>query len=667
MTLPEALNQAAHAGRLLVLWGLPSFPLTEGPPANRLQAVSQWAAGAGESSPHSELVEGLPGLPPLPILSLAAGKRLERAFEGAGVPLQVVRGRTDVPAAGCHSLLKLAGDLPTRTGLVLSRAEIRDVRSQADKRHLLGEVGHIVAGGAVLLLDCDPASDDFCAWWAALAPTFRGAALFAVGEPSAPWPAGVACLGADFEAVSAGLRAVQPQPRRPAAPGERTLTWLHLSDLHFRRAERYNERIVLRALLHDVGARVEQDGLGPDFIIVSGDIAFGGKPAEYALAEAFFDELLAVTGLGKDRLFPVPGNHDVDRDCISRGAQGIAASLADRRSVNAVLADDADRGLLLARFEGYRQFVDGYLGDRLPCDYADGGSYYYVRPLDLAGLRVTLLGLNSAWLAHGGDEDRHKLALGERQVRAALDDAAGADLRIALMHHPFDWLRDFDRTNSEALLTDHCDFVLHGHMHQVGLLQARTPDSDAFVIAAGACYETREYPNSYNLVRLDLGAATGMVYLRRYSDARGGFWARDTLTYRNVPDGVYPFTLSGREARETGSRSMPAAQSRPWVTTPPPATAVDTGNYRLAVVRDLLLAAFTAEDLRRLFFYTPNAELRSVIQEFSSHDGLAAMVDKVISFCQSRALLPDLLREVRRANPKQYARHEKRLRGPDSR
>ena len=66
---------------------------------------------------------------------------------------------------------------------------------------------------------------------------------------------------------------------------------------------------------------------------------------------------------------------------------------------------------------------------------------------------MAVLGLNSAWLARGGDEDRLKLALGERQVRAALDDALDADLRLALLHHPFDWLRDFDRKECQALLT----------------------------------------------------------------------------------------------------------------------------------------------------------------------------------------------------------------------
>jgi 3',5'-cyclic AMP phosphodiesterase CpdA len=117
-----------------------------------------------------------------------------------------------------------------------------------------------------------------------------------------------------------------------------TLTWLHLSDLHFRATHAYDENIVLQALLRDVTDRIQQDGLRPDFVAVSGDIAFSGQPAEYELARRFFDDLLATTGLGKDRLFLVPGNHDVDRSRISPGARAIGDSLADRETAGAVLA-----------------------------------------------------------------------------------------------------------------------------------------------------------------------------------------------------------------------------------------------------------------------------------------------------------------------------------------
>ena len=87
----------------------------------------------------------------------------------------------------------------------------------------------------------------------------------------------------------------------------------------------------------------------------------------------------------------------------------------------------------------------------------------------------------------------------------------------------------------------------------------------------------------------------------------------------------------------------------------------ESQSYNMAAVRDLLLEAFTAEDLRRLFLYTENRALRPLLAEFSPGDGLAAMVDKTITFCRTRALLPDLLGEVQQARPRLYARFADRL------
>ncbi len=89
----------------------------------------------------------------------------------------------------------------------------------------------------------------------------------------------------------------------------------------------------------------------------------------------------------------------------------------------------------------------------------------------------------------------------------------------------------------------------------------------------------------------------------------------------------------------------------------------DPQSYNMAVVRDLLLAAFTPENLRRLFLYTDQAALRPLTQEFAPADGLAAMVDKAIIYCQTRALLPELLAEVEKANPRQFTRFRDRLTG----
>jgi predicted phosphodiesterase len=235
----------------------------------------------------------------------------------------------------------------------------------------------------------------------------------------------------------------------------------------------------------------------------------------------------------------------VDRDLISPLAQAAGAALKDRAGANSVLTNAGDRRSILARFKGYARFTRGYL----PGSQVFGDSrYFFVHTLELAGYRVALLGLTSAWLARGGDEDHGRLVIGERQARAALEQAGDADFRIALLHHPFDWLQEFDREDSATLLANGCDFILHGHMHKLGLLQARGPDSNAMIIAAGACYDSREHPNSYNLVRLDLSTGEGTVILRTYSDKSGGFWTKDVMNFRNVPDGVYAFTLPARKA-----------------------------------------------------------------------------------------------------------------------
>lgn len=319
------------------------------------------------------------------------------------------------------------------------------------------------------------------------------------------------------------------------------ITWLHLSDLHFRASKlhAWDEDVVLQQLLDDVLRCLKEYQLVLDFVLVSGDIAFSGSAAEYAMASGFFDELLAITGLSEDQLFLVPGNHDVDRTAISSGAETIVSSCTGRQAVDRALIQQMDRELILSKFHNYAEFVQRYLGDhRLTCDE----HYCSVRTLQRHSREISVLGLNSAWLSYG-DHDRNHLALGERQVHQAIKASLDADLRIAMLHHPFDWLQDTDHEACEALLMDHCDFVLHGHLHRVGLLMQRSPDARAMFVGAGACYEARQSRNSYNLVRLDLDTLGGTVFLRSWSSNQGGFWTRDVHSYRSVEDGEIGFEL----------------------------------------------------------------------------------------------------------------------------
>ncbi len=65
-----------------------------------------------------------------------------------------------------------------------------------------------------------------------------------------------------------------------------SITWVHLSDLHFRASvlHTWDQDIVTKNLLDDLEKQISDSDLKPDFILVSGDIAFSGHPSEYETA-----------------------------------------------------------------------------------------------------------------------------------------------------------------------------------------------------------------------------------------------------------------------------------------------------------------------------------------------------------------------------------------------
>src|ERR1700677_4195783 len=97
--------------------------------------------------------------------------------------------------------------------------------------------------------------------------------------------------------------------------------FLHLSDLHFR----YSTDALLSRVSRITTALGSVDAIADVCVVaVTGDVAFSGKPSEYALAEQFFQilqaDLTKKYGDGNVLFLFVPGNHDCDfsRDSESR-------------------------------------------------------------------------------------------------------------------------------------------------------------------------------------------------------------------------------------------------------------------------------------------------------------------------------------------------------------
>jgi len=335
-----------------------------------------------------------------------------------------------------------------------------------------------------------------------------------------------------------------------------SVTWLHLADLHFKSGiefEQFNRKTVLDALWCDIGTQASA-GFEPDFIVFTGDVAYHGRKEEYELAvEYFFEPLLHTTGVSKDRLFIVPGNHDVNWDEIDPvAAHGMFELLKSRDEINSFLSGEQDRSYYFQKFTAYGDFINTYLGGALSFSH---DNFFYTQNLRFYDTNLAILGLNSAWMSgcvkdsQSKAQDKGNLLIGELQLGKALESTKGADLHIAILHHPLDWLHEVEQCDMRNRLEAQCDILLYGHLHMPRLQTVDSTAGQATYIPVGAIYESRDFLNGYNFVRLDLASGKGTVFLRRYNDKgpRGAEWIKDIQSTGEKRDGTLEFYLPQRE------------------------------------------------------------------------------------------------------------------------
>ena len=150
------------------------------------------------------------------------------------------------------------------------------------------------------------------------------------------------------------------------------LTWLHLSDYHQNGTD-FNRQVVIDALIKDIERRtaIDPDLAKIDFIVFSGDIAYNGKSEEYLAAKIeLFDRLLKASRLSTDRLFIVPGNHDLDLNELDLILKGLLDLLKSYDRVREWLNKEEHRAKALMPFHAFNDFVASYTHQEQP-NYAN--------------------------------------------------------------------------------------------------------------------------------------------------------------------------------------------------------------------------------------------------------------------------------------------------------
>jgi Calcineurin-like phosphoesterase/NACHT domain len=276
----------------------------------------------------------------------------------------------------------------------------------------------------------------------------------------------------------------------------------------------------------------KERGLRPDLIFFTGDATYGhmGNGEGKSIAEQFRDAHDFFTTVRKSfdppieqrNFFIVPGNHDVNRTKISKFE---TLALEGIKSLDEITNIVKDAGVewqrIFGRLDDYAHFLATYGYDHL---LTGRDRLIYADAREINGLRVGIAGFNSAWSSRGvGREEMGRLWMAGRfQLDTLNQQMPPCDFKIALLHHPSNWLFPEENPIFGRQLERDFPFVLYGHEHQ-DFIKSDAGNGHT-VISAGACHEWSESKNNgYNFVRLDFAAGTGEVWLRQY-DSTGGGW-----------------------------------------------------------------------------------------------------------------------------------------------
>lgn len=275
------------------------------------------------------------------------------------------------------------------------------------------------------------------------------------------------------------------------------IRWIHISDLHMtaQGVDNFNIKNILPKLIEDIVS------FSPHFIIFSGDISFSGKKDEYlAVNKHLLINLLQSRNLTSEKIFLVPGNHDVDRDILIKLPKDILSEFKSQNEITDFFQSPEKLNLLMAAHSEYYSFSEKYGKDTI----TNHLSICKNNTFNLKNKRISVVSLSTSILSNmnlsqkKGEGDYGQLAIGEYQLNPTLPNNKPVnDLNIVITHHPLSYLSYWDRKVIENVFSNYFHFHFFGHSHYPKFEYSVSPSGKLVSIQTGALFSDYHDENMY--------------------------------------------------------------------------------------------------------------------------------------------------------------------------
>ena len=233
---------------------------------------------------------------------------------------------------------------------------------------------------------------------------------------------------------------------------------VHITDIHIEGEEDHilgRSEEITRAV-----NSVLRDG-EPVILVISGDIAFSGKPEEYAAAYIFLSQIKA--GIENQRktscqIIAAPGNHDCDFD---GDLQMRGRLLSSVNSATSTIDESSYRSITTVEegfFDFTTQLTQPFERDKLCTSIS----------LRAGEKKLLFLLFNTAWMSSKTEKPGTLVMPKELFPEQKAKDY---DCVISVLHHPFGWFHPDSSAQLMNYLKNNTDIIIFGHEHRKELFQ----------------------------------------------------------------------------------------------------------------------------------------------------------------------------------------------------
>lgn len=326
---------------------------------------------------------------------------------------------------------------------------------------------------------------------------------------------------------------------------------IHLSDFHLNKQNLADwNNYILDALSQLINE--EKDSTENTFIVCTGDlIDKGGKDyPDIAIAfnlfkEQVIDSIINHIGLPLDHFIIIPGNHDIDRNAdklfenIGLREEFKTKGITYINEYSQSLLETSDKQGA-RRIVKYKEFESNLYNNcpNIRCSFL-GTTFKY----DVNGDEVVFVGFNSAWNAFDDNDYELGLVLGEPQYTACKSDIEKSRIKIALMHHPIDWLK-FEKDTIGKWYYKDFDLSLIGHVHDGNTTVETKLYGTLFTNIAPSCISDIRagygaFANGVSIIEYDPYLRTIDCSYYIYNFAKRSYVLNSTI----ADNGIYHFTI----------------------------------------------------------------------------------------------------------------------------